>query len=177
MNKIDFDTSFEKRKIQGRTRFKTDWKRLGQHAGFQKTFGFKCSHCSAYVSSDEVLSGVQNRNHCPYCLWSKHVDLFEAGDRLAACKAPMQPIGLSMKQTVKKYGQNQGELMVVHLCRDCESLSINRIAADDDIDRLFELCLNTGQLDPSTLNKLKESNITWLDARHQTWLRSCLLGK
>ena len=55
---------------------------------------FRCQHCGAYVSASRVLSGVSNRNHCPYCLWSRHLDLFEAGDRLAACKAPMRPVGL-----------------------------------------------------------------------------------
>jgi hypothetical protein len=46
---------------------------------------FKCGHCHAFVSMEPILSGVQNRNHCPYCLWSRHLDLYEAGDRLSAC--------------------------------------------------------------------------------------------
>jgi hypothetical protein len=48
---------------------------------------------------------VRNRNHCPYCLWSRCLDLFRAGDRLSACKAPMQPVGLALKHTRKKYGR------------------------------------------------------------------------
>ena len=98
------------------------------------TFGdFTCAHCHAIVSSVHMLSGVNNRNHCPYCLWSCHLDLYAAGDRLSACKAPMQPIGLTMKRGRNKYQQDsRGELMLVHQCTGCKTLSINRIAADDD---------------------------------------------
>ena len=72
------------------------------------TFGdFRCAHCHVIVSSAHLLSGVQNRNHCPYCLWSCHLDLFAAGDRLSACKTPMRPIGLTMKRGRNKYQQPQ----------------------------------------------------------------------
>jgi hypothetical protein len=98
------------------------------------TFGdFKCAHCHVLVSSAHIVSGVNNRNHCPYCLWSCHLDLYAAGDRLSACKAPMRPIGLTMKRSRNKYQRDsRGELMLVHQCTECNSLSINRIAADDD---------------------------------------------
>lgn len=98
------------------------------------TFGdFRCAHCQALVSSLHLFSGVNNRNHCPYCLWSLHLDLYSAGDRLSACKAPMQPIGLTMKRSRNKYQRDaRGELMLIHQCIECQTLSINRIAADDD---------------------------------------------
>ena len=98
------------------------------------SFGeFTCAHCGYFVSAAHSLSGVNNRNHCPYCLWSYHLDLFAAGDRLSACKGPMKPIGLTMKKGRNKYRlEARGELMLIHECADCGSLSINRIAADDD---------------------------------------------
>jgi len=98
------------------------------------SFGdFRCAHCHVVVSSAHLLSGVNNRNHCPYCLWSCHLDLFAAGDRLSACKAPMRPIGLTMKKGRNKYQHGpRGELMLIHECVECKTLSINRIAADDD---------------------------------------------
>lgn len=98
------------------------------------SFGdFKCAHCQVLVSSAHILSGVNNRNHCPYCLWSCHLDLFAAGDRLSACKGQMRPIGLTMKLGRNKYRlEGGGELMLVHQCIECGTLSINRIAADDD---------------------------------------------
>ena len=98
------------------------------------SFGdFKCAHCHVLVSSAHFLSGVNNRNHCPYCLWSFHLDLYVAGDRLSACKGQMKPIGLTMKNGRNKYRlDSRGELMLVHQCIDCGTISINRIAADDD---------------------------------------------
>src|SRR5512137_2268473 len=66
--------------------------------------GFKCVFCHVFVSAEPALSGVQNRNHCPYCLWSRHLDLLRPGDRLAACKEKMKPVGLTFKKTAKKYG-------------------------------------------------------------------------
>lgn len=103
------------------------------------SFGdFKCVHCLAFVSSAHELSGVNNRNHCPYCLWSCHLDLYVAGDRLSACKAGMKPIGLAMKKGRNKYrSESRGELMLIHECMECRAISINRIAADDDTLTIF----------------------------------------
>ena len=103
------------------------------------SFGdFRCGNCHALVSSMHVLSAVNNRNHCPYCLWSCHLDLYSAGDRLSACKAKMKPVGLTLKKSRNKYQLNpRGELMLVHSCADCNSVSINRIAADDDPESIL----------------------------------------
>lgn len=105
------------------------------------SFGdFKCAHCGILVSSAHILSGVNNRNHCPYCLWSCHLDLYAAGDRLSACKGQMKPIGLTMKPGRNKYRlDKRGELMLVHHCMDCGTLSINRVAADDEPSRILEV--------------------------------------
>jgi hypothetical protein len=104
------------------------------------SFGdFRCGHCKNHVSAAHALSGVNNRNHCPYCLWSRHLDLFSGGDRLSACKGKMKPIGLTMKKDRNKYRlASRGELMLVHECVECGSLSINRIAADDDPESLMD---------------------------------------
>jgi hypothetical protein len=103
------------------------------------SFGeFICAHCNYLVSAAHSLSGVNNRNHCPYCLWSCHLDLFAAGDRLSACKGGMKPIGLTMKKSRNKYRlEARGELMLIHECTECGSLSINRIAADDDSESIL----------------------------------------
>jgi hypothetical protein len=81
------------------------------------SFGdFTCAHCHVIVSSAHILSGVNNRNHCPYCLWSCHLDLYVAGDRLSACKGQMEPIGLTLKMGRNKYQRvARGELMLVTL--------------------------------------------------------------
>jgi hypothetical protein len=100
---------------------------------------FRCIHCHHIVSNAHLFSGVNNRNHCPYCLWSRHLDLYAAGDRLSACKASMQPVALTTKRSRNKYGQGRGELMLAHLCTDCGDVSINRVAADDDTGTMLEV--------------------------------------
>ena len=118
------------------------------------SFGdFTCMNCRNFVSAEAVLSGVHHRNHCPFCLSSRHLDLFEAGDRLSACKGRMKPVALTVKRTRKKYtDESQGEIMLVHQCEGCGKISINRIAADDSIDSLmeiFETSCNPNWLDAS----------------------------
>lgn len=105
------------------------------------SFGdFRCAHCQVIVSSAHILSGVNNRNHCPYCLWSCHLDLYAAGDRLSACKGQMKPVGLTMKMSRNKYRlDGRGELMLVHQCIECGVLSINRVAADDDASTILSV--------------------------------------
>jgi RNHCP domain len=137
--------------------------RLSERWGrYQLEDVFMCRQCNALVYTQPVHSGVKNRNHCPYCLWSRHVDWQVAGDRLSACKAGMEPIGLTLKQSRDKYGNRcSGELMLIHLCRECGKLSINRIAADDLADRLMEIFHASDEMDMLTRNKLEECGI-WL---------------
>ncbi len=128
------------------------------------TFGdFRCAHCHMIVPTTHPVSGVNNRNHCPYCLWSCHLDLYTAGDRLSACKAPMKPIGLTMKTGRNKYQREaRGELMLVHQCTDCEILSINRIAADDDAETVLAVFQASLALGHPTYNLCEENGIVIL---------------
>jgi len=122
-----------------------------------------CKHCSYFVSTLTVISGVVIRNHCPSCLHSRHVDLFKAGDRLCACKALIPPIGLTLKQSRDKYTHSQGsELMLVHRCIACGTLSINRIAADDDSVKLLEILEIDISDDPALLLRCKKNGIRLL---------------
>ncbi|HKX24282.1 MAG TPA: RNHCP domain-containing protein [Candidatus Saccharimonadales bacterium] len=98
----------------------------------QKSGGFRCSHCREWVVINPMM-GTSNRNHCPLCLWSRHVDI-KTGDREATCRGGMEPIGLTLKH--EGFGR-MGELMVLHECRGCGKLSINRIARDDDEHELM----------------------------------------
>ncbi len=139
--------------------------------------GFRCAHCHAYVVSHPILSGVQHRNHCPYCLWSRHLDLYQAGDRMAACKSPMQPVGMSMKREMKRYGpSNSGELMIVHRCLDCEKISANRIAADDDPDRMLEVFTGSFHLESELREQMASHGILILGASQTALVRSRLFG-
>jgi len=120
--------------------------------------GFTCRHCNLYVPCDPTLAGVQNRNHCPYCLWSRHLDWRIAGDRLAGCRAIMQPIGLTIKRSRNKYaGERDGELMLIHRCTICAKVAINRIAADDcaaAIVQIFDSSIQTSAACQAELDRM-----------------------
>ncbi len=134
--------------LHDRSRYKAGRSGMLRLYRSQAVDGFTCKHCGWFVSSITAVSGVVNRNHCPYCLWSRHLDLFEAGDRLCACKALMRPVGLALKKTRKKYGRaGLGELMLVHQCTDCGGVSLNRLAADDDPQAIVEIFERSLQLD------------------------------
>ncbi|MHB8133053.1 MAG: RNHCP domain-containing protein [Anaerolineaceae bacterium] len=144
---------------------------------YQRTFGFICLNCKFMVRSDIAFSGVLNRNHCPFCLWSRHVDLWQAGDRLSACKMPMRPIGLTFKKLKNKYGSALGELMLIHQCSDCHAISINRIAADDDIQKILEIMEGPQILQEDLLDSLKNSGIEPVTCPNFKHVREQLLGK
>ena len=139
---------------------------------------FTCIHCGNYVSAGYLLAGVKNRNHCPYCLWSRHLDLFEAGDRLAACKAPMQPIGLTLKRKQKRYAaKTSGELMLIHLCTACERISINRIAADDLSPVLLEILSDSFNLTAPTRWRIQQSGVTLVEEVDRELVNQQLYGE
>ena len=140
--------------------------------------GFQCQHCHYHVLAEPLLSGVRNRNHCPYCLWSRCLDLFEPGDRLSACKAPMQPVGLALKSTRKKYGlAASGELMLVHRCLECGKISANRIAADDDPLLIYRLYADSLQMEQLVKDSIAAAGVGLLDIRHKAIVCAQLFGK
>jgi hypothetical protein len=130
------------------------------------------------VSSAHLISGVNNRNHCPYCLWSCHLDLYAAGDRLSACKAPMKPIGLTMKTGRNKYlRDSHGELMLIHQCTDCGTLSINRIAADDDSGTVVAVFQESLGLGSQIVALCQENGILMLAAEDGRVVYTQLYGR
>jgi hypothetical protein len=145
----------------------------------RSTFGdFRCAHCGGLVSSLSLLSGVHNRNHCPYCLWSCHLDLFAAGDRLSACKAPMRPVGLTLKRNRNKYLAGPGgELMLIHECEDCRTLSINRVAADDDLETLLSVFQASQDSAPSLQPRMTSQDILLLTIEHAHIVHARLYGQ
>ena len=152
--------------------------RRSRSDGARKPFGdFVCMACHNFVSAEAGLSNVHNRNHCPYCLCSRHLDLYEAGDRLSACKARMKPVAVTFKWTPKKYaGASRGELMLVHKCDDCGKLSVNRIAADDDAASLLTLFEALPALDAATRSTLTRSGILLPEPLDRAFVRRQLLG-
>lgn len=99
-------------------------------------YGFECSNCHKFVQFKS--QGTHNRNHCPYCLCSLHVDEV-IGDRSNTCLGIMFPIG--------KIYKPDGEEMIIHQCKKCGFKRKNRVAGDDDWDLVDKLPV----LDPAVL--------------------------
>jgi len=167
------------RKARRRQQLQAQRARWGGVDGVQVRAGeFRCLHCGALVSVDPLLSGVNNRNHCPYCLWSRHLDLHTPGDRLAACKGIMQPVGLSRKPGRNKYAsRHSGELLLVHLCVDCGRVSFNRLAADDDPEHVEAACRAASRPGSQSRLHLALAGIRLLDESELASVRAQLYGK
>ncbi|MGD9711286.1 MAG: RNHCP domain-containing protein [Thermomicrobiales bacterium] len=82
---------------------------------------FKCGHCRTFVGPP--LSGGRHRNHCPLCLYSRHVDRQSPGDRLSDCRSLMAPVATWFRRN--------GEQVIVHRCLGCDIVRNCRVAADD----------------------------------------------
>jgi predicted RNA-binding Zn-ribbon protein involved in translation (DUF1610 family) len=144
----------------------------------EKKGGFRCCNCGQWVPFSEFM-GTKHRNHCPFCLWSKHVDLKKPGDRKAECQTGMKPIGLTFKhEGVDKYGRlRSGELMLIHECVNCGKVSINRIAADDNTEAILRVFKESQELPPEKKNRLEHSGIEVLSDERREEVLTQLFGK
>jgi len=94
---------------------------------FQKRVeDFVCEHCGAAVR------GSGYTNHCPQCLWSKHVDV-NPGDRAADCGALMKPVAC------EKEGQ---EYVLTYECHACGHKKRNKVQESDNFDTLLKIATN-----------------------------------
>ncbi|MBP9750469.1 MAG: RNHCP domain-containing protein [Candidatus Peribacteraceae bacterium] len=83
---------------------------------------FICGHCGKQV---EPLPRGSYRNHCPFCLWSRHVDDRGPGDRASTCGGMMAPTALDYR------AGSQSRL--THTCEKCRKTIPNVVAPDDDL--------------------------------------------
>lgn len=89
----------------------------------RKKESFICQKCG------EEISGDGYTNHCPRCLWSRHVDIYP-GDRAAVCKGFMRPIGVEFKK---------GEYIILHRCVKCGYERKNKASGKDDFEAILGL--------------------------------------
>ena len=106
---------------------------------------FPCEHCKTIVPGEAL--GTMHRNHCPHCLWSLHVDL-RTGDRRSGCRGSMEPIGIAVR--------GDGEWTLLHRCRACGVIRMNRIAGDDNPLVLMSLAVRPLGRPPFPLDRLQE---------------------
>ena len=87
--------------------------------------GFICENCQKEVKP----LGYTSRDHCPYCLYSKHVDI-NPGDRENTCQGLLKPVGIEKYKDTYK---------IIYKCEKCKQEHKNIIAKDDDMEKIIEI--------------------------------------
>jgi len=106
-----------------------------KNSSLKEEDSFICIHCGAPVSA--WAPGTRQRNHCPHCLHSIHIDI-TPGDRRELCRGVLEPIGLWVREG--------GDNALLHRCKRCGTLRSNRLAGDDDestLRRIAERALSS----------------------------------
>lgn len=87
--------------------------------------GFICDNCGKKVNP----LGYTSRDHCPYCLYSKHVDIMP-GDRSNTCCGLLKPIEIEKYKDIYK---------IIYKCEKCHTTHKNIIAKDDDMNEIIKI--------------------------------------
>ncbi len=91
---------------------------------FQKrTEDFVCENCG------KAIKGEGYTDHCPKCLWSKHVDI-NPGDRSEECRGLMEPIGAERKG---------GENFIHYRCLRCKHRHKVKSGKKDNLEEIIRL--------------------------------------
>ena len=86
---------------------------------------FICENCQKHIPKLNYTA----RDHCPFCLFSKHVDIMP-GDRQNECKGLLEPIAIEkFKDTYK----------IVYKCLKCNQIHKNIMANDDNFDEIIRI--------------------------------------
>ena len=85
---------------------------------------FKCEMCGFETTGDGYT------DHCPKCLWGKHVDDVIPGDRESMCRELMEPVRASYEK---------GSFRIFYKCTKCSHEFWVREGKEDDREVLLEL--------------------------------------
>ena len=97
---------------------------------FKVDDSFICENCNQKVDKLHYTA----RDHCPHCLYSKHVDI-NPGDRANRCRGLLKPVG------IEKF---KDSFKILYQCEKCKEQHKNIVAKDDDMNQIIELSKNTG---------------------------------
>ena len=89
---------------------------------------FICENCGYKVDKLNYTA----RDHCPNCLYSKHVDIMP-GDRANKCGGLLEPIGIEKYKNTYK---------IIYKCSKCQKIHKNIMANDDNYDLIIKLSTN-----------------------------------
>ena len=87
---------------------------------------FVCENCGAKVIGNGYT------NHCPKCLYSKHVDV-NPGDRSADCGGLMEPVDIEIKD---------GNYVLIHKCKKCGFVRKNKVSNQDNFEAVLDISRN-----------------------------------
>ena len=90
---------------------------------------FICENCGKEVPKLHYTS----RDHCPYCLYAKHVDI-NPGDRAKECNRMLEPIGIE--------NSHKKGYVIVYKCKKCDAIRKNIAAKDDNMGLIIKLSSN-----------------------------------
>ncbi len=90
---------------------------------------FTCEYCGKKVNKLNYSA----RDHCPFCLYSKHVDI-NPGDRKNICMGMLKPIG------IEKF---KNSFKIIYQCEICGQKHKNIMANDDNMNLIIELSKNS----------------------------------
>lgn len=96
---------------------------LGPKKFQRKIEDFVCEHCGASVEGNGYT------DHCPICLWSKHVDV-NPGDRAANCGGAMKPVGVEIKGDGK---------IIYYQCQKCGLKHRVKAVPEDNFEAILKL--------------------------------------
>ncbi len=90
----------------------------------RKIEDFVCENCGFEVEGNGYT------DHCPKCLWGKHVDEEIPGDRASECRGLMEPVGVSYEK---------GDFRIHHKCTKCSHEFWVWCSKDDDREELVRI--------------------------------------
>jgi hypothetical protein len=89
----------------------------------RKIEDFICEKCG------ENVKGTGYTNHCPKCLWSKHVDI-NPGDRAEKCGGMMRPTKIDFEK---------GDFILIHKCDRCGVEKRKTLEKKDDFNEALNI--------------------------------------
>lgn len=89
----------------------------------RKKENFICAKCGTKIEGDGYT------DHCPHCLWSRHVDI-QPGDRKSNCRGLMKPIGIEIKN---------GQYIIHYQCQKCGYQFQVKARKNDNFEKILKL--------------------------------------
>lgn len=84
---------------------------------------FICEKCGTKVIGNGYT------DHCPDCLWGKHVDI-NPGDRVADCGGMMKPIRMEL---------DHGKNIIMYKCEKCGYDFRVKVLNEDNLEEIMKL--------------------------------------